>query len=428
MPGGRGQQHRRTPLAAVGMLVALAWQASAPACPYAIRDAGFIARDPRPYRLCVLVANGTPGRDKLATWLKAASERHLGEANVKAELVNVDTQPTHPAAAHLATLADRGLPAAVLLSPAHEALALGPLGRGAPTPKAVEALVARAVSSPRRDDMLHDLVDPWCVVVLAKGTASDRGNARAQKAIEAAIQQTKGTVTAMGRTIARPPHLMILAADDRDEPILIWALALDQGGCTQPRAAIVFGAGRRLGPVLEGREIDQATLLGLFQFLGRNCTCTADPESVLGPQVPLVWGADVQSRVAKALGFDPNSPRSASTLAGVWKSVALPRLPDLDTLGYSEGIVEFGPEPTADESQRQESLPAPEPKVPRPERAPAAPDELGLPTSRPGLPDVPEAAPGRRLGTAVWLVVAGLVIVALGGSAALWLARRHHAA
>ncbi len=113
---------------------------------------------------------------------------------------------------------------------------------------------------------------------------------------------------------------MTLSADKPGEQVLLWSLGLD-GEKTEARLAVLFGMGRRIGPVFGGAEVTKIGLSNLFRLLGRNCACTTDPSWLLGPAVPLSWGNDLELQVREELGFDPNNPAVAGTLAGVWTSL-----------------------------------------------------------------------------------------------------------
>jgi len=319
-------------------------------CPYSIRDAGFIVRDPSPYHLYLCVDDRTPERERLADWLAASAAGSLTDANVEAEAVNLDRDPGHEAAASLASLDVQQLPAAVLVSPGEEAVEVPGLGAGRLLEQGVRAAVAASVSSPAREKLKANLVEHWCVIVLAEG-AEAKANERARAAAQAAAEQAVGMSTELGQTIETPPHLLRLPADDPGEAVLLAALGLCAGDPADPRLAVVFGTGRRLGPVLRGAEIAERSVLAYLETLGRSCTCTSDPGELLGPSVPLVWDAGIRARVRGSLGFDPEKPEVRMVLAGVWQSQMVPGSGEAEPFGSADEYVEFpvevGSEPLA---------------------------------------------------------------------------------
>ncbi len=288
-------------------------------CPYSIRDAGFIVREPQPYKLTVFVNDRTPGREELTRWLAEAADSYLADANVAAEVVNLDQQPHHKANSYLPARGHDNLPVAVLISPRDKAMSLPGLEPNILFEEAIQRLVQEAVVSPKRTELAAHIITDWCVVVVAEGTDAAE-NRRVAQAVAAASRAVVGTITEMEQKIARGPYVITLSADDAAEEVFAWSIGLDRDDNTQARVAVLYGMGRRVGPVLAGENITESVLTNIFLFLGRNCTCTADPRWLLGPVVPLVWGQDRQQQVYDLLGFDPNSPMVAATLGGVWVS------------------------------------------------------------------------------------------------------------
>jgi len=389
--------HRRAAMLAAASALAFCCVAAATrACPYCIRDAGFIVRDPGLYKLYVFVSDDTPHRGELARWLAAASGLLLAESNVRAELINIDRQDAHSAMVHFHKLRPDALPAAILVSPRDAAMVVAGLGPGGISEQEVWELVASVVSSPRREELLKHIIRDWCVLIVVKG--DDAGeNRRAERAAADAARAIVGTVTEMGIEVERPPHVMSVSWRDPRERILLWSLGMSERYIGRTGIAVVFGMGRRLGPLLIGLDFEQAVVLGLLELLGRNCTCTSDPSELLGPVAPLVWGEDRYAQVRDELGFDPNHPAVASTLAGVWTSLGSAALGAGDAMDFGGGYVEFsleelegegdapidvesmsGPEfveirPSSAEQPAGEPPPAPTPApAPEPEAQPPA--------------------------------------------------------
>ncbi len=313
---------------------------AARACPYSIRDAGFIMREPRPYKLYIFVADDTPGKDELAQWLATASAALLPDSNVEAELVNIDRQGTHDAMIHFHQLRPDALPVAILVSPRDAAMVVASLGRAGISEREVWELVASVVSSPRREELLKHIITDWCVLIVVKGTDAGE-NRRAERAAAAAAKAIVGMVTEMGVVIERPPRVMSVSWDDPRERIFLWSLGFPEKYAGRTGVAVVFGMGRRLGQVLTGQDLEEAMVLGLLELLGRNCTCTSDPSWLLGPVAPLVWGEDRYRQVHDELGFDPNHPAVAATLSGVWTSLGATGFAGDDLTAIGGGYMEF---------------------------------------------------------------------------------------
>jgi len=400
----RGELYRR----GVVFIISLVWQCgfltAALGCPYSIRDAGFIVRDPAPYRLTVFVNDRTPSKKQLAQWLMQAADDYLCDSNVEVEVVNLDQQPSHEANPHLDSPARENLPTALLLSPQDDAISLPGLGPDMASKEAVQEVVRSIVVSPKREELTAHIVTHWCVVVLVRG-ADAVENPRVAQAVTAAKNAVLGTTTEMGQKIANAPYIITLSPGDAAERVLMWSVGLEPGNTAQARVAVLFGMGRRIGPVLSADKISKAILVDTFLLLGRNCTCTMDPRWLLGPATPLVWGEDLQRQVYDELGFDPNSPAVAATLGGVWTS--------LDTAGSQGG--DGGPD--AGSTEDRFALPASPGYI----EFSVAPQE----TEAPGATRTDSAPPTieqRSLRVVLGLILA-LVLIVLGGSVILLLRR-----
>lgn len=337
----------------VTILVAMACTAGW-ACPYSIRDAGFIVRDPQPYKLTVLVRGAGPEAASLQAWLAAAGRKVLADSNVETEFVDLTATPDHPAKRLFDKLPQQDLPCALLISPRGPALRMFPTG-GRWTAETVEDLARRAVTSPLRDEIAQRLVASWCVVVLVPGEDAEE-NRRAAQAIAEARAQVKGFRTEMGVVIDEPPWVTRVFCGEPEEEVLRWSLGVDQCEASQTRVAILWGVGRRLGPVLSGDKLTATNLAACFRLLGENCTCTADPHSFLGPCVPLAWSKGQRQEIRDRLGFDPEAPEARNVLSGVWTTLESGRVNGGDALpDPGAGYIEFPVEPGAGEQP-----PAPE--------------------------------------------------------------------
>lgn len=322
-------------------------------CPYSIRDAGFIVREPRPYKIAIIINDHTPLKEQLSQWLSEAAKQHLANSNVEAEIVNLDHPPTSPSDKDLVARAPESLPAAFLISPRNKILRLRGLGPNSLSRQAVQQVVRRVVLSPKRKELTDHIISDWCVVVLVKGTDA-RENQRVTQIVRTASKAIVGKITTMGHKIERPPYIMTISPEAAGEKIFLSSLELTSSGKSQAQVAVLFGMGRRLGPVLVASGISESVLTNAFLLLGHNCTCTSEPGRLFGPVTPLVWGEDLHKQVYDERGFDPTQPGVAATLGGVWTSLDTfgsedsQRSPDAAARSLpslSPGYVEFSVEP-----------------------------------------------------------------------------------
>jgi len=379
----------------------LASAADVQACPYCIREAGFIVRDVDPYRVVVFQRTDTPSAADLPQWAEEIGKRLLPDSNVAVEVVDLDADPDNPLAGHLPEAANAKLPAAVLVSPQGEALNLD-LPAPPLTRDGLQSVVSEALSSAARDEIAAHIIKHWAVVLIAAG-ADGAEAAAVEKAASRAAGTVVGTVTEMGTRIRHAPHVMVIKADDPKEKVLLWSMGLLPGGRAETQVAILYGMARRLGKNLSAAEATQAGLVDRFKLLGRNCTCTSDPSWLLGPAAPLLWDENLRILTREALGFDPNSPNVLMTLAGAWKSLrARAESGDGGQMPLGSDYIEFPAEPEdPDAAMGQDGVPPP----------------LGAPRT-----DVEQEGFG-----IVWKTVAGLAAVSLVGGAAIIIRARRNA-
>jgi hypothetical protein len=101
----------------------------------------------------------------------------------------------------------------------------------------------------------------------------------------------------------------VLKADSlAREKVLLWSLGLGPTAAPQPRAALLYGTARWLGPLMMGEEISEPNLTGILSIIGADCECGLDISWTLGTRLPVRWDEKVHAQVARALGFDPESP------------------------------------------------------------------------------------------------------------------------
>lgn len=369
------------------------------ACPYDIRDAGFIVRDPSPYRLVFYANDTTPSREKLPQWVDSAAHSELGEANVVAEVANLARlEKTDPLRVHFDKLAPQKLPTPVLISPRNQAFLVPGFDTTAVTEQSVTDFVRSVVRSPVREQLAQHLVDAWCTILILPG-ADAVENQRVTKAVAEARKAIVGTTTPMGTQIRVQPFVITTYAGDPVESVVRWSLGMTDKEPPLPEVAIVWGMARRIGPVLKGDQISASSVGNLLRLLGENCTCTSDPAYLIGPSVPFVWDEKLRQATRDALGFDPDSPQARNTLAGVWTTLEPGVEPNENVLpNPGGGYIEFPAEPDQGEG-------APEGDDP---------DEVGA---------APTSWENRGLKVAA-ITAVGLGGAAGGGGALVWWLRR----
>ena len=389
------------------LLWLLAGVSSAWACKYNVRDVGFVDWDPVPYRLLALVN----GQSQAAQTIRYTAAASFLEANV--ELVLRED----PSAALQEEHGAEQLPALVLVGPDERALRIPLEGIEESEQAAIWEALESVVASPRRDALLKRVVEAYAVVLVNEG-ADVVENERARQAAANAVKRIEGLLDRLPKAIQAPPEVMVLGRDQAsEERVLLWSLGVENQD--EASVAVVYGRARRVGPVLQGPMITETGIYRALAVLGQDCECDLDRAWMTGPLLPVRWAGEQQAAVQRLAGFDAESPMIKTEISrivarGPSSSARTAGLPsaggglDFDVLGYSEVSVE---------EMVEEPLPLSE-------QLGTGPDEESAAVPMQAVAAPPKASGTyARLGT--MLVVAGIVVVCLGGGAFLiWRARR----
>jgi hypothetical protein len=323
-------------------------------CIYNVRDIGFADLAPQPYRLFCFIQDNTPERIIIA--LKQISYAAFLESNIKVEIINVDQDKNHPGMEYIRFWEIKSLPAAILLSPMGRSLVL-PLS----TPhdsfdKAVRSSFTQAISSPIREEILDHIIQSYCVILLIEG----KDEAENLKAYEAASQTTQKIAQIMGqlpKRIEEPPRIIVIPQElIPEESVVIWSLGIEANQVSEPHIAVIYGRGRRMGPLLIGEKITVNRLYKLLSVIGLSCDCGLDKKWMMGPLLPLRWDEKIRSDVVKFLGFDAENPMVKTEMSSII-SLDLFKQTEVDefreNLGdifdeYSEEALGFDTEPNAE--------------------------------------------------------------------------------
>lgn len=299
-----GMRRARIPwmvLVWVCLQTATAW-----ACRYNVRDTGFVDFGTEPYKLCVF-HRGSDSAERL-TAIREVSSAVLNGSNIALELVNADEASGNPSLKHLSPEAARSLPAAVLVSPDGPRLPVALFTPGASSREELARVLRDLVTSPTREACLEGVCDAFAVVLLIEGR-SQEANRQARQALTDSIEEIRNQMKLMPKAIARPPVSVVLETSAlARERVLLWSLGLDTEATDFPRAAVLYGRARWIGPLMKGAEITARNLSGLLSIIGADCECGLDISWTQGTRLPVVWDQARHTRLAKALGFDPENP------------------------------------------------------------------------------------------------------------------------
>jgi hypothetical protein len=276
------------------------------ACRYNVRDVGFVDLGTEPYELYCFIRGTTPSED--AALLRDLPAARLRDCPVRVEVLDIDRQRDHPALRHRTAEFAEADTLAVLVSPDGQALPFRLSEPGRSFRDTLSTVLATIVTSPLREELVRAAADAFGVVLLLEGEEADQ-NTRARQAIAEAIAETAGQMKGLPKAIANPPVVRSLARSAfAQEKVLLWSLGLDAAATTEPRAAVIYGRARWIGPLMKGEEITSRNLSRILSFIGADCECGLDIAWTLGTRLPVRWDEGLQAGLVKSLGFDPENP------------------------------------------------------------------------------------------------------------------------
>ncbi len=374
----------------LGLALPLLFTGDLLACRYSVRDTGFVDLGEGSYRLIL------SGRDlgALPDLYRPLAATSIFEANMS---FSVRQEP------------GMGEPTLTLESPDDQRLLINK-GVALPTDAlGAKALLESVATSLSRVEILDGSLNAFAAVVMVEGSrASD--NTRVRNVLEAAIQEVSRMMSTMPKPVTTPPILVRITRERlAHERVALWGLGFDPDPAADPRVAIVFGRGRRLGSPLEGPLITQTAVQERLVIIGQDCECELDRAWMKGPVMPARWDALRQAQSARSLGFDPENPLVRTEISrivlrgpGEGQRKRSPKAPL--ALGYSEIALDDLSAPAPEVPETSESA---APSTDSPATAPAQVQGNGSANRFEGL---------RRVLWAVTALASAMVL----GLAALW--------
>jgi len=323
-------------------------------CIYNVRDIGFADLAPHPYRLFCFIQDVTP--QNVVTGLKQISYTAFLDSNIKVEIINIDRDKNHPALEYFNFREIESFPASVLRSPIGRSLVLPLSAPHESFDKTARSSFQNAISSPLREEILDRIVKAYCIVLLIEGKDEAENN-RVHEIVVSTKRKIEKIMGQLPKRIEEPPHIIVLPQKKiSDEKILLWSLGLDEDGSDILHLAVLYGRGRRIGPLLTGEKITGDRLYALLSLIGLSCDCGLDKKWMMGPLLPLRWDKKIQSDVVKFLGFDAENPMVKTEMSSIISLDLFRQTMDdklRESLGsildeYSEDAFEFEAEPDSE--------------------------------------------------------------------------------
>jgi hypothetical protein len=279
----------------------------ATACRYNVRDTGFVDLGASYYEFAWTGPVSAPGNllsESDVEKLKPSDS--LREALRDTNLLFLQkrsAQETPPGATSQPPADDE--------NPAVQITIAAPDGRelSLPCPGDVDslAMVARLVDSPLQRELIDRLLNCHSVVLLVEGV-DEAKNKAARDLIKQTLEETQKASALWPKPIDHPPEMALLPQSEKNkERLLLWCLEVDTD-VPDPQFVVLFGRGRKLGPVLTLDEVHAGELSGLLSVISMDCECEYNVAPLVGPMIPHRWTTEHEAQVARLLDFDPGNP------------------------------------------------------------------------------------------------------------------------
>lgn len=322
-------------------LLAIA-QCSLLACKYNVRDVGFVYLEPVPYRVFGYVPPDSP--EKTSKTLRNLASASFLDSNVEFRIADPDKSQDDDTLIYLQNEFTGEHPKLALVSPDGRHLTL-------PFSDAADEIQASAwsalegvVSSPLREQILSEIVRVYALVLLVEG-ADSAENERARVEAEGAVRDLAAVMDRFPKPIKFPPQIVTVARETiSQEKVFLWSLGVEDEQPSEPSVAVLYGRGRRVGPLLRGDSIKQGEIAKMLGLLGQDCECDLDRAWMRGPLIPVRWDMDLQAEVLKEVGFDAENPMIKTEVSRILargptsgaRRVPLPGIDSNSLLGYKE--------------------------------------------------------------------------------------------
>lgn len=299
-------------------------------CRYTVRDVAFVAFDGDRYTLDIIVPEGTP--EKWADTVRRIARASLADTEV---VLKIATKPIE------------GPPRTTLRSPDGRTLPI-------PLPADVEGLAKDGWDaldaigqSPARDAYKAACLEAHAVIVVFEGASKD-GNARARRLANEAIALAT-TLEELPKPAKKGPQVLVVPYARREaERVFHWSTGASDEEAEDAHVAVLYGRGRRMGPVMAGPVTTASDIKQALLLIGQDCECELPRTLMRGPMVPMSWTTEDADRAQKILGFDGRNPMVKQEIARIVAREAsapgAPRAVGIDPLGlgYSESEVVTG--------------------------------------------------------------------------------------
>jgi len=202
-------------------------------------------------------------------------------------------------------------------------------------------LIEHIATSSVRDKIFENIIKSYAVIFFIEGTNSE-DNIKARNIIERAVEEIKRQMTNLPKPVDIPPEIITIKPNQTEnEEILLWSLGWDKADKAKPALALIYGRGRRMGPMLKDEFLREDIITNMLRFIGEDCECGLDRSWMLGMMIPARWESRLKAGVVERYGFDADNPMVISEMSQIL-SIAPERMNrSVDTgilYGYTESL------------------------------------------------------------------------------------------
>ncbi len=312
------------------------------ACRYTVREIGFSDIGSEPYLIYIFSSSDT-SEDDYST-IENLSFALLHDANIQLRTINIHKEKDPAILNYLYKYNFQTFPSALFVTPRGLSMACPLSHPGRSFDESATLMLESTVSSETRNSLIDQLLTSYCVVLVIEGKNAE-SNRKALQEAQYAIREISGSLDLLPKVVSSPPSILVIPKDKtNDEKILLLSLGLTEEEIIEPSAAVIYGRGRLMGPVLRGEQITNRKLFNLLTVVGADCECGLDNSWLLGRMIPLRWEASAQAEVNKMLDFDVENPLIKAEMSQILSIKPIPVNPmnplDNNLLWYFEGKFE----------------------------------------------------------------------------------------
>ncbi len=309
------------------------------ACRYTVREIGFADFGKDSYHLVLF--DDSRITDENAKLFAKISGAALLDANIIVHIINVEKGDTSALLKYYKKYDNNGLPNVILVSPEKRAKPFY-FNLSGNFSETVWSMLEKILTSRARYQLKKNIIKSYGVVYFIEGKNA-KENVKAREIVDKAVAEIKRIMSSLPKPVNIPPVIITIKADEiESEDVLLWSLGWNLADVEKPAVALIYGRGRRMGPLLKGDKIKTDVVRNMLRFIGEDCECGLDRSWMLGTMIPLRWNSKLKAGVLKQYGFDAENPMVISEMSQIL-SVAPQQVNNsinTDLLyGYSENVL-----------------------------------------------------------------------------------------